>query len=99
MGKETCVHLSKGPKEACVFDVCASGGSQTAGKEDVVAAATAINAAHTTQMFGFLGPLFGQAAIPVPLQWALGIFVAGLMFSGVTLGLKSRRGAASDMKF
>jgi len=97
--EETCASLKDGMKEGCVFDVCASGGSKSMGNEDVAAAAVAINADHTTQMFGFLGPLFGRAEIPVPLQWLLGIFVAGLMFSGITVGLSYRRRGASSVKF
>lgn len=95
----TCASLKDGMKEGCIYDYCASGGSESMGQEDVAAAAVSINAAHTTQMFGFLGPLFAHSQIPAPLQCILGIFVVGLMFSGVTIGLSSRRRGASTVKF
>jgi len=97
--KEQCKTLAPGMKDSCIFDVCASGGSESMGKEDVAAAAVAINADHATQMFGFLGPLFRAAEIPAPLQCILGIFIVGFAVTGVSFGLRSRRGGASSVTF
>jgi len=95
----TCANLEDGMKAGCIFDVCASGGSESMGNEDVAAAALAINADHATQMFGFLGPLFEHAEVPVPIQWTLGIFLVGMMVGSAALGVSSRRRGASSIKF
>jgi len=97
---EACKTLKDGFKESCVFDYCASGGSETGSKQDVAAAAVAINSAAATQMFGWFSlPLLSRVEVPGPLQLCLAVFIAGLAAVGMFVGVSSRRRSASAVTF
>eukprot|EP00405_Crypthecodinium_cohnii_P048575 CAMPEP_0206605272 /NCGR_PEP_ID=MMETSP0325_2-20121206/50289_1 /ASSEMBLY_ACC=CAM_ASM_000347 /TAXON_ID=2866 /ORGANISM="Crypthecodinium cohnii, Strain Seligo" /LENGTH=482 /DNA_ID=CAMNT_0054120729 /DNA_START=332 /DNA_END=1778 /DNA_ORIENTATION=+ len=76
--KEVCANMPAGMKDACVFDVCASGDVK-AGQEDALAETLAVEVGAKYSLFGLQFP----NTFATSISWAASLFFVGAILTGM----------------